>query len=125
MGASVPELWRYGASALALYSAGNSSCGKRPRRSSRATLGVLIVAKTSAVPGWQLALVILTGTVVGVVVVSCLYWAQTVFIPVALAVFLTFLLAPRVTALQRRGLRRLPSVMLVVLLAAAVLSGVV
>ena len=83
------------------------------------------MAKTSATPGWQLALLILTGTVVGVVVVTCLYWAQTVFIPVALAVFLTFLLAPLVTALQRRGLRRLPSVMLVVLLAAAVLGGVV
>ena len=76
-------------------------------------------------PGWQLALLILTGTVVGVVVVTCLYWAQTVFIPVAAAVFLTFLLAPLVTALQRRGLRRLPSVMLVVLLAAALLGGVV
>ena len=81
------------------------------------------MAKTSAAPGWQLALFILTGTVVAVVVVSCLYWAQTVFIPVALAVFLTVLLAPLVTALQRRGLRRLPSVMLVVLLAAAVLGG--
>ena len=68
---------------------------------------------------------ILTGTVVGVVLVSCLYWAQTVFIPVALAVFLTFLLAPLITALQRRGLRRLPSVILVVTLAAAVLGGVV
>lgn len=68
---------------------------------------------------------ILTGTVVGVVVVTCLYWAQTVFIPVALAVFLTVLLAPLVTALQRRGLRRLPSVLLVVMLAAAVLGGVV
>ena len=72
-----------------------------------------------------MALVILTGTVVGVVVVSCLYWAQAVFIPVALAVFLTVLLAPLVTALQRRGLRRLPSVLLVVMLAAAVLGGVV
>ena len=68
---------------------------------------------------------ILTGTVVGVVVVTCLYWARTVFIPVALAVFLTFLLAPLVTALQRRGLRRLPSVLLVVMLAGALLGGVV
>ena len=55
------------------------------------------MAKPSAAPGWQLTLLILTGTVVGVVVVSCLYWAQTVFIPVALAVFLSFLLAPLVT----------------------------
>ena len=81
------------------------------------------MAKTSAIPGWQLAVLVLTGTVVGVVVVTCLYWAQTIFIPVALAVFLTVLLAPLVTALQRRGLRRLPSVLLVVMLAAAVLSG--
>ena len=81
------------------------------------------MAKTSAVPGWQLAVLILTGTVVGVVVVTCLYWARTVFIPVALAVYLTFLLAPLITALQRRRLRRLPSVLLVVMLAAAVLGG--
>jgi predicted PurR-regulated permease PerM len=81
------------------------------------------VAKTSAVPGWQLAVLILTGTVVGVVLVTCLYWAQTIFIPVALAVFLTVLLAPLVAVLQRRGLRRLPSVLLVVMLAAAVLGG--
>jgi predicted PurR-regulated permease PerM len=81
------------------------------------------VAKTSAVPDWQLALLILTGTVVGVVVVTCLYWAQTIFIPVALAVFLTVLLAPLVAVLQRRGLRRLPSVLLVVMLAVAVLGG--
>jgi predicted PurR-regulated permease PerM len=81
------------------------------------------VVKASAVPDWQLALLILTGTVVGVVVVTCLYWAQTIFIPVALAVFLTVLLAPLVAVLQRRGLRRLPSVLLVVMLAAAVLGG--
>jgi predicted PurR-regulated permease PerM len=83
------------------------------------------MAKTSAIPGWQLALLILTGTVVGEVVVTCLYWARTVFIPVALAVFLAFLLAPLVTALQRRGLKRLLSVILVVTLAAAVLGVVV
>ena len=82
------------------------------------------MAKVSAAPGWQRALVVLTGTVVGVVVVSCLYWAQVVFIPLALAVFLTFLLAPLVRILQRRHLGRLPSVILVVLLAALVLGGV-
>jgi predicted PurR-regulated permease PerM len=83
------------------------------------------MAKVSAAPGWQRALIVLIGTVVGVVVISCLYWAQTVFIPVALAVFLTFLLAPLVTILQRRGLGRMPSVILVVLLAALLLGGVV
>jgi predicted PurR-regulated permease PerM len=83
------------------------------------------VAKAFAVPGWQRALVVLAGTVVGVVVVSCLYWAQKVFIPVALAVFLTFLLAPLVGFLQRHRLGRAPSVGLVVLLAALALGGVV
>lgn len=83
------------------------------------------MAKVSAAPGWQRSLVVLTGTVVGVVVVSCLYWAQIVFVPIALAVFLTFLLAPLVTILQRRHLGRLPSVILVVVLAALVLGGVV
>lgn len=81
------------------------------------------MAKTSAIPGWQLALLILTGTTVGVVVIMCLYWARTVFIPVALAVFLTFLLAPLVTALQRHGLRRFFSVIAVVLLTGMLLAG--
>src|SRR6187200_3101396 len=39
---------------------------------------------------------VLTATVLATVVVSCLYWAQVVFIPLALAVFLTFLLGPAV-----------------------------
>ena len=83
------------------------------------------MAKTSAAPGWQRALIALTGTVVGVVVISCLYWAQRVFIPVALAVFLAFLLAPLVGLLQRRRLGRTPSVAVVVLLAALLLGGFV
>jgi predicted PurR-regulated permease PerM len=82
------------------------------------------VAKVSAAPGWQRALVVLTGTVVGVVIVACLYWAQKVFIPVALAVFLTFLLAPLAGFLQRR-LGRTLSVVLVVLLGMLVLGGIV
>ena len=83
------------------------------------------MTKVSVALGWQRALIVLTGTVVGVVVVSCLYWAQRVLIPVALAVFLTFLLTPLVGFLQRRGLRRMPAVVLVVLLAALVLGGIV
>jgi predicted PurR-regulated permease PerM/cell division inhibitor SulA len=83
------------------------------------------VATVSAIPVWQRALIVLTSTVVGVVVVGCLYWAQTVLIPVALAVFLTFLLTPLVSLLQQRGLRRTPAVVLVVLLAGLVLGGTV
>jgi predicted PurR-regulated permease PerM len=83
------------------------------------------VAKTSTNPAWQVALIVLTSTVVGIVVLAVLYWAQAVFIPIAMAVFFTFLLATPVTALQRRGVGRTPSVLLVVLAAAMVLGGVI
>ena len=83
------------------------------------------MATISTTPAWQRSLVVLTGTVVSLVVVGCLYWAQTVFIPVALAVFLTFLLAPLVSLVQQRGLRRTLAVILVVLLASLVLLSFV
>jgi hypothetical protein len=67
------------------------------------------VTKGSTTPGWQRALVALTATVIGVVLVGALYWAQVVFIPVALAIFLAFVLNPPVRALQRRGLGRIPA----------------
>lgn len=59
-----------------------------------------------------------------VLVTACLYWARQVLIPVALAVLLAFILTPAVSALQRRGLGRLPSVILVVLLALLLMGGV-
>lgn len=59
-----------------------------------------------------------------VLVAACLYWARQVLIPLALAVLLTFILTPAVGALQRRGLGRLPSVLVVVILALLLVSGV-
>jgi len=59
-----------------------------------------------------------------VLVLAGIYWAQAVLIPVALAVLITFLLTPPVAALQRRGLPRVPAVVVVVLLALAVVAGV-
>jgi predicted PurR-regulated permease PerM len=56
-------------------------------------------------------------------VVAALYWLQAVLIPVALAVLLTFLLSPVVGTLQRRGLGRVPSVLVTVVLALSVLGG--
>lgn len=82
------------------------------------------MANSPAASAVQRALTVLAGTVVGVVVVACLYWVQAVFIPVALAIFLTFLLTPLVTLLERGRLGRTPSVILVVLLAGSVLAGV-
>jgi len=59
-----------------------------------------------------------------VLVIACLYWAKSVFVPVALAVLLTFLLNPVVRLLQRRGLPRTPAVLLVVVLAFSALGGI-
>jgi predicted PurR-regulated permease PerM len=57
-------------------------------------------------------------------VIACLYVAQSVLIPVALAIMLTFLLNPIVRALQRRGVPRTPGVLLVVLLAFSLIAGI-
>src|SRR3954451_9232401 len=48
-------------------------------------------------------------------VVAILYFAQEVLIPVALAMLLSFLLAPLVRGLERRRLGRIPSVLIVVI----------
>jgi len=58
-----------------------------------------------------------------IVVTACLYWAQEVLIPIALAALLTFIMGPAVTALQRRGLPRVLSVLLVVTLVFALVGG--
>ena len=52
------------------------------------------------------------------VVVTALYFAKVVLIPIALAVMLSFLLAPLLIRLQRWGLRRIPALLIVVLLLA-------
>jgi predicted PurR-regulated permease PerM/CheY-like chemotaxis protein len=61
--------------------------------------------------------------IIALVVVG-LYWLQAVLIPLALAVLLTFLLSPVVGTLQRRGLGRVPSVLVTVLLALSILGGI-
>jgi predicted PurR-regulated permease PerM len=50
------------------------------------------------------------------VVCAALYLAQSVLIPLALALLLSFLLAPMVTRLEKRGLHRVPAVVVVVTL---------
>src|SRR3954471_20282045 len=58
------------------------------------------------------------------VVVAALYFAQEVLIPLALAVLVTFLLAPLVTRLERWKLGRVPSVIVVVGLAILLFLGI-
>ena len=79
----------------------------------------------SSVPAWQRAIIILTGTVVTLLVIACLYVGHAVFVPVALALFLMFLLSPVVTFLERWGLGRTISVVTTVLVMALVLGTVV
>jgi predicted PurR-regulated permease PerM len=56
-------------------------------------------------------------------VVAALYWGQKILIPFVLAVLLTLVLAPLVSRLERRGLRRIPAVLLVVCLAFLLLGA--
>lgn len=59
-----------------------------------------------------------------ILVIFCLYWAKPVLIPTALALLFTFLLSPVVIWLQRRGLPRVPAVILTVLAAATIIGGI-
>jgi predicted PurR-regulated permease PerM len=58
-----------------------------------------------------------------VLVVACLYWAQDLLLPVAMAVLLTFMLAPLVMTLQRHQVPRVVAVLGVVLLSGALVGG--
>ena len=63
-----------------------------------------------------------------VLLVAAVYLAKPVLVPLCLAVLLSFILTPLVTLVQRRGVRRVPAVLVVVLSAlivAAVTSWVV
>jgi predicted PurR-regulated permease PerM len=59
-----------------------------------------------------------------VLVIASLYWAQAVLIPVAISILLTFLLSPVADSLERLGLGRVLSVILIVILAFSLLAMV-
>jgi predicted PurR-regulated permease PerM len=59
-----------------------------------------------------------------VLVIAALYWAQAVFIPVAISILLTFLLSPVADSLERLRLGRVVSVILIVILAFSFLIAV-
>jgi len=56
--------------------------------------------------------------------VACLYWGPPILIPIALAILITFLLDPVVSALRRVGLPQTPAVLLVVILVVSVAGGI-
>ena len=59
------------------------------------------------------ALNVLAGVAVVFFIATALYWARVIFIPVALAIYFAFILTPPVLYLQRKGLPRVVSVVLV------------
>ena len=67
-----------------------------------------------AASDWQRALVALAATVVGAALVAVLFWARSVLIPLALAIFFAFVLSPVVNRVQRRGFGRTTAVILTV-----------
>jgi predicted PurR-regulated permease PerM len=69
-------------------------------------------------------LVNITSFVAFILVIACLYWGQTVLVPVAMAFLLTFLLQPVVALFQRARLGRTLSVLLVVLITGIGFAGV-
>lgn len=56
------------------------------------------------------------------IVVAVLYFARTIFIPLALAILVTFMLAPLVIRLRHWGLGRIPSAAMVVLIAFGIVA---
>jgi predicted PurR-regulated permease PerM len=69
------------------------------------------------------AVTIAARLVIFAIVCGALYWGQVVLVPLALAVLLTFVLTPPVMRLQRIGLPRIASVIVVVTLVLVALSG--
>jgi predicted PurR-regulated permease PerM len=67
---------------------------------------------------------ILPPLMIAVILIASLYLAQAVLIPVALAMLLAFLLSPVVNGLERLGLGRVPSVILVVVLTFSLLAAI-
>ena len=72
---------------------------------------------------WQRSIVVMCRLWIAIAIIGAMYWAQAVFIPLALAMLFTLVLTPCVTALHRLGISRVPAVILVVALASSVLFG--
>lgn len=76
---------------------------------------IVVRGKTS--PGWATV-------VVFAVAVAALYFGRDVFVPLALAILLSFVLAPLVLLLRRLHIARVPSVIIAVLIAFIVILGI-
>jgi predicted PurR-regulated permease PerM len=89
-----------------------SNAAKMPRQQK-----VFLSRNSGNLPGW-----IFLPT--AVLVIAILYWAQEVLVPIAVAVLLTFILNPMVSALERLRLGRVMAVTISSVLALSILLGV-
>ena len=74
-------------------------------------------------PAWQNALITLSAVVTTTVILSLLYIGRVVAIPIAMAIFFTYVLAPVVAFLQRRAIGRMTAVILTVTAAVCLFLG--
>ncbi len=84
--------------------------------------GFIEMADTSKTAYWQRSVLLLTHIVLVVSVLCALYFLRDVFIPLALAIFFSFLLYPLVKVLQRQGVPRKFAVVVVVVGTLLILS---
>jgi predicted PurR-regulated permease PerM len=95
--------------------------GKKCAQETRLRDSTVIIMQESSLP----PVVSRTCTLVFfVVIVGILYWFRELFIPLALAVLLTFLLAPVATRLERAGVGRVVAAVCAVMLGILVVGGV-
>src|SRR5215469_11267061 len=73
---------------------------------------------------WKESVPAVNRLIVGTIVVSALYFARDLFVPLALALLLSFALGPLVVSLRKRHLGRIPSVVISVSFAFLVIIGV-
>ena len=83
----------------------------------------MTTARPVVKPAWQRALITMSAAVTVAVVIAAVYWMRALFIPIAMAVYFTYVLAPLVVFAQRRGLGRVPAVLLAVGVAVLLFLG--
>lgn len=68
-------------------------------------------------PPWQRAVILQSAVIAAALILGLLYWARSILIPIAMALFFCYVLAPVVKMLQRRGLGQSVSVIATVTVA--------
>ncbi|QEL16475.1 AI-2E family transporter [Limnoglobus roseus] len=74
-------------------------------------------------PPWQRAVILQSSVICGVIIFGILYWARSIIIPIAMALFFSYVLAPVVKFLSRRGVGHALSVVLTVAVATSLFLG--